>query len=237
MLRIAVCDDEPQIVKQLTDLVMQCAPDCELTCYAHGEELLEAQKTFDLIFLDIQMKPLNGMETAKRIRSLDEGVLIVFITAWKEYVFDAFDVGAFHYLLKPVQLQKLREILQRAQRETDRKNHAKKQQLFLKTRERSFVVNVEDILFLENALRKVVIHTDAQTILVYGTMSEFEKKLGAGFYRSHRGYLVNLARIAEYDAETIYMDNGETAYLTKKNYPDFVKCYMRFLRNGREQDD
>ena len=156
MLRIAVCDDEPQIVKQLTDLVMQCAPDCELTCYAHGEELLEAQKTFDLIFLDIQMKPLNGMETAKRIRSLDEGVLIVFITAWKEYVFDAFDVGAFHYLLKPVQLQKLREILQRAQRETDRKNHAKKQQLFLKTRERSFVVNVEDILFLENALRKVV---------------------------------------------------------------------------------
>lgn len=180
MLRIAVCDDEPQIVKQLTDLVMQCAPDCELTCYAHGEELLEAQKTFDLIFLDIQMKPLNGMETAKRIRSLDEGVLIVFITAWKEYVFDAFDVGAFHYLLKPVQLQKLREILQRAQRETDRKNHAKKQQLFLKTRERSFVVNVEDILFLENALRKVVIHTDAQTILVYGTMSEFEKKAGGG---------------------------------------------------------
>ena len=50
MLRIAVCDDEPQIVKPLTDLVMQCAPDCELTCYAHGEELLEAQKTFDLIF-------------------------------------------------------------------------------------------------------------------------------------------------------------------------------------------
>lgn len=237
MLRIAVCDDEPQIVKQIADMVMQCAPDCELTCYEHGEHLLEAQRTFDLIFLDIQMKPFNGLEIAKKIRAFDETVLIVFITGWKEYVFDAFDVGAFHYLLKPVQMQKLQEILERAQRETARKNHEKKQQLFLKTREKSFVLNVEEVLFLENALRKVVIHTDAQTVLVYGTMSEFEKKLGSGFYRSHRGYLVNLARIAEYDAETIYMDNGEIAYLTKKNYPDFVKCYMRFLRNGKEQHD
>ena len=101
MLRIAVCDDEPQIVKQLADMVMQCAPDCELSCYEDGEAVLKAQKTFDLIFIDIQMKPLNGLETAKRVRSLDEGVLIVFITGWKEYVFDAFDVGAFHYLLKP----------------------------------------------------------------------------------------------------------------------------------------
>lgn len=234
MLRIAVCDDEPQIVKQLADMVMQCVPDCELSCYEDGESVLKAQKTFDLIFIDIQMKPLNGLETAKRIRSLDEGVLIVFITGWKEYVFDAFDVGAFHYLLKPVQIEKLREILQRAQRETERKKHAKKKQLFLKTREKSFVLNVENILFLENALRKVIIHTDAQKLFVYGTMSEFEKKLGPEFYRSHRGYLVNMARIAEYDTEIIRMDNGETAYLTKKHYQDFVKCYMRFLRNGRE---
>lgn len=234
MLRIAVCDDEPQIVKQIADMVMQCAPDCELACYERGEDLLKAQRIFDLVFLDIEMKPFTGLEIAKKIHAFDESVLIVFVTAWKKYVFDAFDVGAFHYLLKPVQMQKLQEILQKAKREIQRKNHAKKQQLFLKTRQKNFVLNVEEILFLENALRKVIIHTDQQRIFVYGTMSEFEKKLGRGFYRSHRGYLVNLARIAEYDAETIYMDNGEIAYLTKKNYPDFVKCYMRFLRNGKE---
>lgn len=231
-MKIAICDDELKITQQIEGMVRKCLPDCEVICYRCGADLLAAQKTFDLIFLDIQMDGLNGIQTAKKIRSMDETVLIVFITGIKEYVFDAFDVTAFHYLLKPVQIEKLQEILRKAERKITREKHRKKRQLLIKTREKSLTIDTDDILFLENALRKIVIHTKTEPIVVYGTMSEFEQKVGSGFYRSHRGYLVNLAHVAEYDAETIYMDNGEIAYLTRKNYPDFVKQYMRFLRDG-----
>ena len=234
MLRIAICDDEIEITKQLEKMVKQCIPDCEVWCYTCGDELLGAQKQFDIIFLDIQMKGLDGINAAKKLRGMDEDVIIIFITAWKEYVFDAFDVAAFHYLLKPVQLKKLQEILNRAEREIIKKANVHKSQLFVKTREKSLILDTNDILFLENALRKIAIHTKKGIVVVYGTMSEFVQKLGSEFYRSHRGYLVNMAHIAEYDTETIYMDNGEIAYLARKNYQDFVKHYMRFLRNGRE---
>lgn len=231
-MKIAICDDELKITQQIAGMVRKCLPDCEVTCYRCGEDLLTTQKTFDLIFLDIQMDGLNGIQTAKKIRSMDETVLIVFITGIKEYVFDAFDVTAFHYLLKPVQIEKLQEILRKAERKLTREKHCKKRQLLIKTRDKSLTVDTDDILFLENALRKIIIHTKTGTVAVYGTMSAFEQQVGTGFYRSHRGYLVNLAHVAEYDAETIYMDNGEIAYLTRKNYPDFVKQYMRFLRDG-----
>lgn len=231
-MKIAICDDELKITQQIAGMVRKCLPDCEVTCYRCGEDLLTTQKTFDLIFLDIQMDGLNGIQTAKKIRSMDETVLIVFITGIKEYVFDAFDVTAFHYLLKPVQIEKLQEILHKAERKITREKHCPKRQLLIKTREKSLTIDTNDILFLENALRKIVIHTKTEPIVVYGTMSEFEQKVGSGFYRSHRGYLVNMAHISEYDTENIYMDNGEIAYLTRKNYPDFVKQYMRFLRDG-----
>lgn len=232
ILKIAICDDELEITQQIEGMVRKCLPDCEVICYGCGADLLAAQETFDLIFLDIQMDGLNGIQTAKKIRSMDENVLIVFITGIKEYVFDAFDVTAFHYLLKPVQIEKLQEVLHKAERKITGEKHCKKRQLLIKTREKSLTIDTDDILFLENALRKIVIHTKTESILVYGTMSEFEQKVGSGFYRSHRGYLVNMAHIAEYDTENIYMDNGEIAYLTRKNYPDFVKQYMRFLRDG-----
>ena len=232
MLKIAICDDEWEITQQLETMVKKCLPDCDIRCYGNGEALLAEQHHFDLMFLDIHMDGINGIQTAKRIRSQNEDVIMIFVTGIKEYVFDAFDVAAFHYLLKPVQITKLQQVLSRAQRELARKTSRGNRRLLIKTREKSQTININDIVFLENALRKIVIHTKSETILVYGTMSEFEQKVGAGFYRSHRGYLVNMDHIAEYDSENLYMDNGEVAYLTRKNYPNFVKQYMRFLRNG-----
>ena len=86
-MKIAICDDELKITQQIEDMVRKCLPDCEVICYGCGADLLAAKKTFDLIFLDIQMDGLNGIQTAKKIRSIDETVLIVFITGIKEYVF------------------------------------------------------------------------------------------------------------------------------------------------------
>jgi len=232
MLRIAVCDDERIIAQQIEDMIKKFLPECNISKYLSGNDLLESCLKFDIIFLDIQMENVNGIETAREIRRREEDTVIIFITGIKEYVFEAFDVSAFHYLLKPVNEDKLREVVCRAVKEINKK--AEKQQIFIKTRDKSIALDINDILFMENEMRKIAVHTKREIIRFYGVMSELEEKAGDNFYRCHRGYLVNMAYIAEYDNENIYLTNGDKVYLAREKYQDFVKHYMRFLRKVGE---
>lgn len=232
MLNIAVCDDEKVIAGQIRDMIKRHLPDSEVEEFLAGKDLLSAKNAFDIFFLDIQMEQLNGIEVARELREHDENAVIVFITGIKEYVFAAFDVAALHYLLKPVDEEKLKEVLDRAVKAVWEKRAKEKKQLFIKTREKNFTLNVDDILYLENDMRKIAAHTQKETIAFYGVMSEMEKLVGTGFHRCHRGYLVNMAYVSEYDTDTILLSNGEKVYLAKDRYQDFVKQYMRYLRNG-----
>ena len=232
MIEIAVCDDEAVIREQIRQFINKCVPDCNIELYATGEELLAADKCYDLVFMDIQMEGLNGMEAARVLRKKQEETLLVFITGLKEYVFEAFDVSAFHYLLKPIEDEKLEEVLKRALAEMERKKAGEKKQLLIKTRSRSMNLDESNILYLESRGKKVEIHTPEETIEVYAAMNRLEERLGKSFYRCHRGYLVNMAHIAEYRTDRIRLNNGEEVYLAKEKYQSFVKTYMRYLRNG-----
>lgn len=116
MLKIAVCDDEPAYAKQISDRIKRFMPDCEIESFLSGEDLLLCGALFDIYFLDIQMERMNGIETARKLREQDDESIIVFFTAAKEYVFDAFDVAALQYLVKPVDDAKLQETLVRAKK-------------------------------------------------------------------------------------------------------------------------
>ena len=224
MLKIAVCDDEPAFVEQISDRIKKYIPDGTIQCFLSSEDLLSQGELFDIYFLDIQMEKMNGIETAETLRELDEESIIVFITGAKEYVFQAFDVAALHYLVKPVDDAKLQEVLERAKKEIEKKQNRKDRQIFIKTRNKNITLNVADILYFENEMRKIIAHT------VRGEISFYSVR--AGFFRCHRGYLVNLSYVAEYDMENILLSNGEKIYLSKDRYHDFVKQYMRYLRNG-----
>lgn len=230
-MRIAVCDDEKNLVEELTVRIKKIDRECSVFCYTEGTSLLR-DGCFDLVFLDIAMEPVNGMEVARRLREMNRKVLIVFITALKEYVFDSFEVGAFWYLLKPVSEDKLKEVLSRAKKQWEQQNGSGERQIFIQTKSKNYVLPVNDILYLENQKRKIVVHTKEELITFNAAMSKIEESLGDGFYRCHRGYLVNLAYVSEYDGETIRLANKETVYLAKNKYQDFVMKYMRYLRNG-----
>ena len=88
-------------------------------------------------------------------------------------------------------------------------------------------MNVADIIYFENEMRKIAVHTVRGEISFYGVMADMEREVGEGFCRCHRGYLVNLSYVAEYDTENIMLTNGEKIYLSKDRYHDFVKQYMR----------
>ena len=231
-LNIAICDDEKVIREQIKEMAEKEMPCVCAGLYETGDELLASRKQFDIVFLDIQMEGTDGIETAKRLRQRDEDTILIFITGIREYVFEAFDVAAFHYLLKPIEVDKFREVFRRAGRELEKRKSKRRETVLIKTRNRSFSLEKDSILYIESRGKKVEIHTTGETIEAYASMNEMEGQLGGGFFRCHRGYLVNMAYVAEYDSGSITLNNGEYVYLAKEKYGEFVKAYMRYLRNG-----
>ena len=226
-------DDEKAIREHICGLVEEQKPESRIESYATGEELLASGIRFDIVFLDIQMEGMNGVEAARSLREKNanlgvEDTVLVFITGIKEYVFDALDLYAFQYLLKPIDEDKFAEVLERAVREAARKKE--RRVLFIKSR--NLTLDQSEILYIESRAKKVEIHTVRQTIEIYAAMDELEGQLGDGFYRCHRAYIVNMDCITEYDSESITLTNGDRVYLTKKKYGEFVKAYMWHLQKG-----
>lgn len=103
---------------------------------------------------------------------------------------------------------------------------------FLKVKGRHMILNRNHILYVESQNRTVNVHTTKEILNVYFDMGELERRLGSGFYRCHRGYLVNMGYITGYERDSISLTNGETIYLSRRKYKEFVKTYMDYLRNG-----
>ena len=231
-MQIAICDDEKEIREMLGEKVRKLYPKAELSFYPSGQELLLSQKQTDILLLDIHMSGKNGMETAREFRRDHKNTILIFVTALEEYVFQAFDVGAFHYLVKPFDDEKFREVFRNAVKQFENTDK-EKPNLLINTGGKHITVNLEDLVYAEVFDRKIILHTTYGDIEYYGKMKELEEKAGEDFYRSHRAYLVNFHYIRKYDAATIDLVKGQ-ALMAKQNYKDFVKCYLHYnQRKGR----
>lgn len=164
MLKIAICDDEQPIREYLKRLVKKCT-EGEIRLFADGGELLADPTAFDLILLDISLNreqnaaEPDGMETARKIRERSDA-LIIFVTALREYVFEGYDVGAFHYLLKPIDEQKFTEVMDRAICQIRSKKNV--EPLVIKVGGNYVRIPVDDILYAENQARKIMLHTKSK---------------------------------------------------------------------------
>ncbi len=240
-MQIAICDDEKEIRDMLAEKTQRLYPEAVLSLYQSGEELLLSHKQPDILLLDIQMSGKDGMETAREFRRDNKNTILIFVTALEEYVFQAFDVGAFHYLVKPFDDTKFEEVLRNAavqfeNRKSREVESTKKKaaSLIITTGGSHVTVNLEDIVYAEVFDRKVILHTINADIEYYGKMKELEAEAGDDFYRPHRAYLVNFNYIRKYNAATIYLEKGQ-ALMAKQNYKEFVKCYLRYnQRKGRK---
>ena len=232
-MQIAICDDEKNIRELIGNKVLKQFPEAEVNYYSSGEELLLADKLIDILFLDIQLSGKNGMETARELRKKKKKTIIIFVTAVEEYVFQAFDVGAFNYIVKPIDDGKFSDVLHRAVDEWNSQNLNKREPegryVLINNSGVHTKVILDEIVYAEVFNRKVVIHKLDGEIEYYGKMSDLESLAGDSFFRPHRAYLINFKYVEKYDATTIYLERG-TALMAKLKFPEFVKKYMRYLQ-------
>ncbi len=160
-MNIAVVDDEEAIREQISGFIKKRNPDFNISGFATGEGLLAAGKDFDIIFLDIQMEGMGGIEAARTLRQSGVDAVVIFITGIREYVFEAFDVSAFHYLLKPIEEQKFMEVLDRAAKEAGKRKGQREKQIFIRAKNQGYTLNLNSILYIESRGKKVEIKLES----------------------------------------------------------------------------
>ena len=236
MIKVAICDDEKNIRSYLASLIRGQKAECEITEYASADEYLSSGMGHDLLFLDIALEDsasgMDGMGMARRIRGMEQikQPAIIFVTGYEKYVYDAFEVEALGYLVKPVNEQKFAEVFSRAQDKILSETEQKKKTLLIQYAGANKAIPLDHIYYMESRKHKVVLYTKDGEVEYYAKIGELEDELQGQFFRIHKGYLVNLSCVDEYSRTEIMLVNGDKLPLSKYKYEDFVKAYLRFMQ-------
>lgn len=206
MIRVAIVEDEDAVRAQLMSYVQrytrQYGTAFEAKTFSDGLEILEDYRpVYDLILLDVEMKHLNGMETAERIRALDPDVMIVFITNMAQYAIKGYAVGALDYVLKPVPYFAFSQQLQKAEEQLRRRA---RHYLTVPVEGGLRRLDTARIYYLESEGHRVHFYTEEGDFAAPGALKALEEKLAdRPFARCNSGYLVNLAQVQAVQQNTV----------------------------------
>ncbi len=234
-VKIAVCDDEKNIRSYLVSLIKKQGRECSIMEYASADEYLADGREHDLVFLDIEMDGsgagLDGMGLARYIRGMgaQKQPIIIFVTGYEKYVYDAFDVGAFQYLVKPVGEQKFAEVFSRAVGQILSEAEQRKKKLVIQYGGEGKAIPLNDIYYMESRNHNIVLYLKSGNIEYYAKIRDLEEELAGQFYRIHRGYLINLFHVEGYDRTEVRMANGDKLLLSRYKYDGFVQAYMDYI--------
>lgn len=250
-MNIAICDDEENVRYLIRKLIEKQTKDCRIMEFSSGGELLqfwrrEDREQIEILFLDIAMEGADGMETAEQIRAWKEEreeplwgslPLLIFVTGHPEYMAKAFSVNAFQYLVKPIDEKEFADVFALALRECCHlgvKKNAEPRKILVRDGNITRNIPVEDIYYIESNNRKIIIAVGDEKIECYGKIGGMERELQEGFFRTHRGYLVNMKYVERYSRTEVQMKDGSRLLISKYKYQDFVKAYLGYLaEDGR----
>ena len=233
MIRIAICDDE----KHMSDHIRAMASDffrkknseIRLRTFLSGEDLLNYDGQIDILFLDIQMDGMDGLETARKLRAGKFRGFLIFITVLKEMVFQSFEVQAYDYLVKPVDEKQFGKTMERLY--TSMQNASEDSLLVQQGYERR-IVPKDEIVFCEVIDRKIYLNlASGEVVDYYERIENLETKLGSHFFRCHRSYLINLKHLKGYKNGTACMDNGKEVPVSRLRSREFSGVVLQYMKN------
>lgn len=213
MLRIGICDDSADariaLRAALERALDRRSGEASFFEFSSGEGLLRWMENhageLELVFLDIEMGELDGMETARRLREADEGLGLVFVTGYTDYVFDGYSVGALGYLMKPPKQDQLDGVLNRAAEARLREGD----QVFLcRSGETLYRIPKKRILYFASDRRQVSCVSDARTYVFYGKLDDVERDVGDGFIRVHQRYLVRTGAVDRLEGSQVFVGDA-----------------------------
>lgn len=233
-MKIAICDDEVAVSEVTKSLLQQWAIHQSISlsvhCYENGDDLILAQKSecFDLIFLDVLMPLLNGIDTAKELRRQNQNVPIIFLTSSKEFAFDSYEVKALQYLLKPVSPNQLWSIMD------DFMALIKNQkEIFVARTSDGFCkIALEDTNYLEAQNKSVLVFPrNGTSIEIRELFSRCEEvfSLEQGFFRCHRSYIINLNFVNQFTKNSVTMTDGVTLPISRNRSLAFKEAYFSYM--------
>lgn len=245
-MNIAICDEEEQMRFTIRKLIEKQDIDCQIAEFSSGRELTQIWEYGmgifpDILFLSIAMEGMDGICTAKRLRKWMEErqkavwgslPLLIFMAEDSEYMLEAFSVHAFWYLLKPVKESVFESVFAQAVREYHYlipRKQAEPKELLVRNKAVLRKVPTDDIYYVESSNRKVILYLSEEKIEYYDKIGALERELYPGFFRIHKGYLVNLKYVEQYDRTELRMKNGESLLISKYKYPEFVKAYRDYI--------
>ena len=233
MIKFAICDDEPVMVRELASYLARYLEEHEVTAYSvssfsNGRALLEAVDGFDVIFLDIQMEEPDGMETARLLRRQGDHSLLIFVTVLRELVFDAFQVEAYDYLTKPLDTARFARTMDRALRTLEQRTTAS---IVIQQGSGCQVVPLSDVVYCEVLGRKVYLHKKDGTVTgYYDRLEQLERRVDRRFFRCHRSYLVNLDYVRGCQTGQVLLSQGERIPVSRLRERDLTGALLLHMK-------
>ena len=233
MIHIAICDDE----KHMSDHIRAMASnffrkknrEIYFRTFSSGEELLSYDGQIDILFLDIQMNGMDGMETARKLRASKFRGFLIFITVLKEMVFQSFEVQAYDYLVKPVYDKQFEKTMERLYASMQ---NASEDSLLVQKGYEGRIIREEEIVFCEIIDRKIYLNlASGEVVDYYERIENLETKLGSHFFRCHRSYLINLKHLKGYKNGTACMDNGKEVPVSRLRSKEFSSVVLQYMKN------
>ena len=237
-MRIALCDDRPDQLENLHSMILAWNGEyVSVSCYDNGDALLQAHRTtpFDIIFLDILMPLLNGMETARELRQSDKTVRLVFLTASSDFAVEAFTVKASNYLLKPLEPGKLHRCLGELSEEL----HTSARKICIRGIHAMHQIPVEDIEYIESQNKRILfVLSGGETIISGEPLYAYEEKLTLeeGFFKCSRSFIVNIHQIETFMAREIRTRSGARIPISRSCHREFEKAYFSVLFGTAEEE-
>lgn len=228
MLKIAICDDDKIMRLRLQEYLRDFEKLFQVDSYASGEALLSSDVVYDFIFLDIDMKGISGIDTARLLRRKDKKVKIIYVTAYDDFRDYAFSVHAFAYLVKPVDKAKIQKILREAL--AYRSQEEPEKTVCFETENGLREIDIRDIYYFEYQGRRICMATKAGEIWLKDSINKIAQRMEAyGFLMPHKSFVVNLYHVKNLKGYDIYLTNGGIIPLSQKKSAEFRRKLAAYL--------
>lgn len=235
IINIVVCDDDQDfldnIQKELFHLANTLNIAIETYLYTDGNKVVDLiyndKEDFDILFLDIDMPDISGLEVAKKLREKGSDIILIFISAHEQYVFDSIEYNSFRYIRKN-RVKKELPVAMRAA--CSRLAELEDNNIVVKTEYEEVKIKHSDIMYFETAARKVGIHlSNGEVLAVRKTIKELCEELNnEDFIRIHSGCVANAKYIDKFSSYDITLDNGEQLIVSRTRVKNVKTALMNY---------